>query len=147
MQFKILNNYYPSAETLRGRFGFEVDPCDFCHENPERTEHLFFLCSVSRKFWQDVHSWLNNKISELEQFTIEDILIYNSKLTRDISLLINLIIIMGLNIHKNKWKKQLPNVNCFKNEFRMLLSSLNLVKNSKQTVEAICYAAEMFLVL
>lgn len=148
MQFKILNNYYPSAETLRGRFGYEVDPCDFCHENPERTEHLFFLCSVSRKFWQDVQRWLDNKISELEQFTIEDILIYNSKLTRDLSLLINLIIIMGkYHIHKNKWKKQLPNVNCFKNEFRMLLSSLNLVKNSKQTVEAICYAAEMFLIL
>jgi len=116
------------------------------HIGGYQTEHLFFLCSVSRKFWQDVHSWLKNKISEL--FTIEDILIYNYKITRDLSILINLIIIMGkYHVHKNKWKKQLPNVNCFKNEFSMFLSSLNPVKKSKQTVEDVCYAAEKFLIL
>jgi len=52
MQFKILNNYYPSAETLRGRFGFEVDPCDFCHEHPEQTEHLFFKQNIYSSFAQ-----------------------------------------------------------------------------------------------
>lgn len=39
--------------TLRGRFGFEVDPCDFCHTNSENTKNVF-SCPVSKTFWQDV---------------------------------------------------------------------------------------------
>lgn len=148
MQFKILNNYYPSAETLRGRFGFEVENCEFCQNDPEKTEHLFFLCSFSKTFWENVHAWLSNKINDLKQFTIEDILLFKSKLTKETSILINLVIIMGkYHIHKSKWRKQLPNLKCFKNEFKMYLSSTNLIKNTNQTAEKICEAVEEFLIL
>ncbi len=29
LQFKIINGYYPAAETLKKRFKFEVEPCGF----------------------------------------------------------------------------------------------------------------------
>lgn len=139
MQFKILNNYYPSAETLRGRFGFEVECCEFCQNDIEKTEHLFFLCPISEKFWQNVHTWLSNKLSDLEQFTIEDVLFYKSKLKKETSLLINLVIIMcKYHLHKSKWKKQLPNLECFKNEFKIYLFSINLVRNSNLLADKIC---------
>lgn len=51
IQFKILNNIYPAAETVRKRFSFEVDPCGFCGTEPETTEHLYFSCSVTMQFW------------------------------------------------------------------------------------------------
>lgn len=49
VQFKIMNKYYPVAELLKRRFGFEVDPCCFCLEESETVEHRF-IRSVKQKF-------------------------------------------------------------------------------------------------
>lgn len=43
IQFKLINNIYPAAETLRKRLNFEVNPCVFCMTEHETIEHLFFL--------------------------------------------------------------------------------------------------------
>jgi len=42
VQYKIINSYYPTAETLKKRFGFEVEVCVFCLEEPETIEHFFY---------------------------------------------------------------------------------------------------------
>ncbi len=60
MQFKNLNDIYPAAETLRKKIHFEIDPCVICLKEPETINHLFFLCSVTFQFWQDLYSCLNS---------------------------------------------------------------------------------------
>lgn len=50
IQFKLINNIYPAAETLRKRFNFEVNTCVFCMTEHETIEHLFFSCSVTKGF-------------------------------------------------------------------------------------------------
>lgn len=49
VQFKIMNKYYPVVELLKKRFGFEIDPCCFCLEEPETVEHRF-IRSVSEPY-------------------------------------------------------------------------------------------------
>lgn len=44
LQYQIMNSYNQTAETLKKRFGFEVDPAFFCLEAPETVEYLFYSC-------------------------------------------------------------------------------------------------------
>jgi hypothetical protein len=41
----------------------EDNKCDFCKEEPETLEHLFFECRVTKKFWNDVSGVLPKKTS------------------------------------------------------------------------------------
>ena len=36
--------------------------CAFCHTQPENINHLFFICSVVRNFWNEVVKWLQEYI-------------------------------------------------------------------------------------
>ena len=116
VQFKIINGYYPAAETLKKRFGFEVEPCCFCNADCETTEHLFYSCTVTSLFWQDVFEWIGNKIENITPFDKHQILLYKDNLSKEFSELVNIIIVLGkYHIHSSKWKNKHPSIVWFKN--------------------------------
>ena len=125
VQHKIINSYYPAAETLKKRFGFEVEACVFCLEEPETIEHLFYSCRVTGQFWQNLHTWLSSTIQNISPFDMNQILIYKNDTAKEISDTINIIMIMGkYHIHACKWKNQRPSLISYKNELKILFSSL-----------------------
>lgn len=82
IQFKLIHNIYPAAETLRKRFNFEVNPCVFCMTEHETIEHLFFSCSVTMMFWKDVYRWLNIGINN-SLFNKSQVMIYMEGLSKN----------------------------------------------------------------
>ncbi len=133
-QFKIINNIYPTTEALKKRFKFEVDPCVFCMTEHETIEHLFFSCSVTTLFWKDVYRWLNIGIN-FSLFNKFHVMIYMNGLSKEISKMVNIIIIMGkYHIHKNKCKNSRPNIVCFKNEIKNYVTSLKGLSEESQSL-------------
>lgn len=65
INFKILNEIYPTNEYLRLRFNFDMNNCVFCEEEIESLEHLFFYCESVKSFWSELQSWLQSKEIEL----------------------------------------------------------------------------------
>ena len=101
-----------------------MDPCVFCLTEHETTEHLFFSCSVTIRFWQDVYHWLNIGINN-SLFNKFQVMIYTEGMSKKMSKMVNIIIIMGKNhIHKDKWKNSKPSIVCFKNEIKNYMTSL-----------------------
>lgn len=139
VQYKIINSYYPTAETLKKRFGFEVEACVFCLEEPETIEHLFYACRVTSQFWQNLHNWLSTTIENIRPFEMNHILIYKNDTAKEISNMINIIIIMGkYHIHACKWKNQRPSLIFFKNELNIFYSSLLLLAEKYSPIQKLC---------
>lgn len=133
--------YLPAAETLRKRLRFEMDLSCFCLK-PETTEHLFFSCQITLQFWQNVKDWLNVRI---KNFEAQQILLYNDNLSKDICEMANIIIIMG-KYHICKWKKQKPMLNCFRNELKNYLYSLQVLLDTHQPIQKLCHTMLQYLV-
>lgn len=71
MSFKIINGYYPAAERLKERFGFEVDP--FCLQEEESIDQVFFSCSVMTSFLQDLVNWMSVRIVGMTPLTLRNL--------------------------------------------------------------------------
>lgn len=136
-QYKIINNYYPSAETLKKRFGFQVEVCVFCLEELHTIEHLFYSCTVTSQFWQNLYNWLNSSIENINPFDMNQILIYKN--ANELSDMINIIIIMGkCHLHTCKWKIKKLSLVCFKNKLRSFYSSLLPFTDKYGPIEKLC---------
>ena len=145
VQHKIINSYYPAAETLKKRFGFEVEACVFCLEEPETIEHLFYSCRVTGQFWQNLHTWLSSTIQNISPFDMNQILIYKNDTAKEISDTINIIMIMGkYHIHACKWKNQRPSLISYKNELKILFSSLELLAGKYGPIQKLCNNLSQF---
>lgn len=139
MQFKIINGYYPAAEMLKKRFGFEVEPCGFCSQNVESIDHLFFSCSVTTDFWQDLVDWLSIRIDGMTPLTLTQVLYNNGDPSKELSMLHKVVIIMGkYHIHKCKWQSKRPSLTVLKIELKSFLSSLELLRDSCKEAALIC---------
>uniref|UniRef100_A0A3P9AV59 Reverse transcriptase domain-containing protein n=1 Tax=Maylandia zebra TaxID=106582 RepID=A0A3P9AV59_9CICH len=139
MQFKIINGYYPAAEMLKKRFGFEVEPCGFCSQNAESIDHLFFSCSVTTDFWQDLVDWLSIRIDGMTPLTLTQVLYNNGDPSKELSMLHKVVIIMGkYHIHKCKWQSKRPSLTVLKIELKSFLSSLELLRDSCKEAALIC---------
>ncbi len=144
VQFKIVNGYYPAAETLKKRFGFEVEPCCFCQTDSESIEHLFFSCPVVTQFWLMVFDLFKNETGNNPPFTKEQILFIRDSVPSKISDLINIVIILGkYHLHSCKWRNKPPSVIWFRNEINKYLSSLKLLENGNRKIKNILEAAEL----
>lgn len=71
-----MNKYHAVAELLKKRFGFKVDPCCCCLQDPKTIEHHFYLCSVTQQFWQNLRNWLGIRLENVTLFDTHQILIY-----------------------------------------------------------------------
>lgn len=54
-----MNDFYPSSEFLKLRFGFESNEYVFCKGDIETTVHLFVTCSQAQLFRKLFPDWLN----------------------------------------------------------------------------------------
>lgn len=147
MQFKILNGYYPAAAILRKRFRFEVEPCVFCSLEDETMEHLFYFCPVTKVFWQEILNWMKIKMNSITQLDLELVLYGIGKLPKNISKIVNIIIIMGkYHIHKGKWQNKTPSLATFKIEMQSYFLSLSHIKNSRNDVLDLCEDVSTWLI-
>ncbi len=107
-------------EALKKRFKFEVDPCVFCMTEHETRTLILFLFS---------HDAFLERCLLLVKYN------YMNGLSREISKMVNIIIIMGkYHIHKNKWKNSRPNIVCFKNEIKNYVTSLKVLSEESQSL-------------
>ena len=62
-QYKVLNSILYTNELLC-KIGYVFDPnCSFCHQTTETISHIFFDCSFSTSFWNEICEKILNKLS------------------------------------------------------------------------------------
>ncbi|KAH3696579.1 hypothetical protein DPMN_084055 [Dreissena polymorpha] len=98
--------------------------CDFCSENIETIEHLFGECKHIQPIW-------NQLISFLEQHQL------NVKLSfLNVSFGINsMVILMKYFILNMKYKKQVPNFNCFVHSLKLKIQIEKEIALSNDTLQ------------
>uniref|UniRef100_A0A3Q3ASU9 Reverse transcriptase domain-containing protein n=1 Tax=Kryptolebias marmoratus TaxID=37003 RepID=A0A3Q3ASU9_KRYMA len=131
VNFKILNNIFPSRELLRQRFNFDTNSCTFCDNDIETTDHLFFFCMHTGTFWGNFQDWISTKLFLSHPLKREDIIFGTTHRDKRTDLILNnLLILAKFFIHSCKWGNRKPNFSAFKNllmdnHFR----TLKLMKN------------------
>lgn len=129
--FKLINKIYPTAEFLRQRFKFEVDPCAFCNESEESLDHMFLLCPVSQTFWREIRDWLSLKMNDIPKLEISNIIFYIDTIDKSVSLVVNVILLLAkYHIHCCKWRKMKPSFQCFLNDFKLFFVSIKKIKSN-----------------
>ncbi len=132
LQFKIMNDIYPSKEFLKSKFDIEENSCQFCESDIETTEHIFFNCIHSKLFW----SHLNNRLSyvniHINLLNYKPIKFGIFKKDCMQHYLINNLICYGkFFIHKCRFLKSTPSFPHFINELRIIASSLHTISSNK----------------
>lgn len=131
VQFKILNDIYPSNRFLHLKFNLENSPCHLCKHFSEDTEHIFFSCSAVQSFWKKVQDWLIIKNVDAEglTFTLQDVLYGITKDCSTLHDLINMIIVLAKYfIHKCRYFKTPPLLIVFKKELKIFSDALVKMK-------------------
>ena len=132
VNFKILNEIYPTNEFLRLKFNLDVNNCVFCETNIENLEHVFFFCDMVQPFWRDMQNWLWSREVELPSLTVKIIRFGIFLENKEFDFICNFLLCLGkFFIHKCRWLKSRPNFNQWMNEFKLLCEALRLVKHTK----------------
>lgn len=132
LNFKILNEIYPTKHFLNIRFNIEMNNCTFCEKDTETLHHLFFDCDVSHAFWSDMWSWLQSKNINILPFSVRIIKFGIFVSDKDVDLVINYLILLGkFFIHKCRYFKSKPSLKSWLNEFKLFSKSLKFVKEKK----------------
>lgn len=63
VQFKILNQIFPSNEFLRLTFNFDVNNCGFSGVDVKNLNHTFFHCHAVHSFCNNFRNWFQSKIN------------------------------------------------------------------------------------
>ena len=59
--FKLLNRRIATSVFLCKAGMYPTDHRTFCKQEPETLLHLFFKCSVTFLFWEDMKTWVRRK--------------------------------------------------------------------------------------
>ena len=131
LNFKILNEIYPTNEFLRLRFNFDLNNCIFCEKEIETLQHLFFHCNSVQYFWNEMQSWLQSKNIELpltEKTVIFGVFVED----KNLDFVLNTLMLLGkFFIHKCRYFKLIPCMNHWRNELKLFSKSLKLVQEKK----------------
>jgi len=93
-QYKVLNSILYTKKLLC-KIGYVSDPnCSFCHQTTETISHIFFDCSFSISFWNEICEKIFNKLSSCGCLSLEYHEIILGFLTGEMDLL-NYILILG----------------------------------------------------
>ena len=70
-QYKVLNSILYTNELLC-KIGYISDPnCSFCHQTTETVSHIFFGCSFSTSFWNEICEKILNKLNSCVCLSLE----------------------------------------------------------------------------
>ena len=93
-QYKVSNSILYTNELLC-KIGYVFDPnCSFCHQTTETISHIFFDCSFSTSFWNEICGKILNKLSSCGCLSLEYREIILGFLTGEMDLL-NYVLILG----------------------------------------------------
>lgn len=97
LQWKILNNIYPTNILLNKMKVKLSNKCDLCPDKVDYIEHFFYECIYTRQFWKRVTSLLTGKIETKVEFTVNDILfgMVKGEMSDNDFKLINYYILLG----------------------------------------------------
>ena len=92
-QNKVLNSILYTNELLC-KIGYISDPsCSFCHQSTETVSHIFFDCSFSNSFWNEICEKNLNKLNSCVYLSLEYREIILGFLTGEMDLQIYIIIL------------------------------------------------------
>lgn len=133
VHYRILHRYYPVNE-LVAKFK-DTDPnCCFCQISPENITHLFFTCSTSQKLWQDIKTFLSQKLSTTIYINFANIITGYKNQNKKIELITNLFILIGkYHIHEAKFAQSKPLFKLFLFELKVYVETLKHIINKKAT--------------
>lgn len=133
MQFKILNEIYPSNKFLHSKFNFENEPCYLCKYLAEDTEHIFFTCSLSQSFWKALRDWMVEKgvVADGFTLTLQDVMYGITKECSVLYDLINIVLLAKYFIHKCRYFKSSPLFIVFQTDLKYFSDALSKMKNPK----------------
>ena len=93
-QYKVLNSILFTNELLC-KIGYISDPnCSSCHQTTETISHIFFDCSFSTSFWNEICEKILNKLNSCGSLSLEYREIILGFLTGEMDLL-NYTFILG----------------------------------------------------
>ena len=131
LQYKITHRFFPTRRFLCIR-GVVDDPfCDSCGD-VETIEHYFFICEQVRKFWKELETSLNKKLTETNRLNIQcyDVL-FGSENYLDV---INFMILLAKQfIVQQHYREALIRYQAF---LPMLLRSFDMEKMMARTEDA-----------
>lgn len=134
VSLKILHRCYP-VNTVIAKYRLNIDPlCSFCHHTEETINHMFWDCTHSQGFWQDLNLLLNRKLNTQIKFKTEYILFgcLDDIVSIKKTYIINFIILLAkFHIHTSKYSKQKPNLTVFLAYLKFYLDTLKLCTNPK----------------
>ena len=106
--YRILNRIIGNNVLLSKMGVIDSDACTFCRSHPETIVHLFYACSVTSDFWNDVFNWINSINDTITDYNIFDILF--GKLGNS-NRALNLIICLAKRyLYNQKMKKCVPHL-------------------------------------
>ncbi|KAH3746366.1 hypothetical protein DPMN_180773 [Dreissena polymorpha] len=110
--------------------------CDFCSENIETIEHLFWECKHIQPIWNQLISFLEQQQLNVKlSFLIVSFGI-NSLKSIDGNNIVNfMVILMKYFILNMKYKKQVPNFNCFVHSLKLKIQIEKEIALSNDTLQ------------
>ena len=86
-QYKVLNSILYTNELL-WKIGYTSNPnCSFCHQTTETMSHIFFDCTFSTSFWNEICDKILNKLNSCRSLSLEYREIILGYLTEEMNLL------------------------------------------------------------
>ena len=106
--YRILNRIIGNNLLLFKMGVLDSDSCTFCSSHPETISHLFYSCSVTSDFWNDVFNWINSLNDTIADYNIFDILF--GKLGNNDRTLNLVICLVKRYLYNQKMKKCIPHL-------------------------------------
>lgn len=136
VSFKLIHKIYPSKIFLLQRFRKHIDTdCSFCSKCPEDNFHLFWSCTFSNSFWNDVSLFISTHIDDSFTLCFENVLFGFTSFTPSKSnqyYIINLIILLAkFHIHKCRYINKNPCFRFFQNETKQYIHTIRNSTNTK----------------
>lgn len=132
LQFKIMNDIYPSKEFLRSIFNIEENSCQFCESDIETTEHIFFNCIHSKLFWSHLENRMSCVNIQINLINYKQIKFGVFKKDCTQHFLVNNLLCCGkFFIHKCRFLKTPPSFPHFINDLKIITSSLCTLSSNK----------------
>ena len=133
-QFKI-NHRILGTNHILYKMGIKTSPlCSFCHSQNETIEHLFWDCTFSSAYWDEIKIWINKKCPDIyTDWSITDILLGNKKIDEAV---INIFILAKFIIYRSKMQDVKPSFPAFSNHFHIFIKTeIYMAKRNNKMVK------------
>jgi len=134
-QFKYINRIIATNKYLFKCKLCNSNLCDFCGENIETIEHLFWECKYIQPIWNQLTSFLGQQQLNVKLSFLNVSFGTNTLKSIDGNNIVNFILIlMKYFIFNMKYRKQIPNFNCFVHSLKLKIQIEKEIALSNDTL-------------